>query len=142
MKKNFFVKQKDHEDWLNFIKKKEKILNKDNSENKDKSSNEIQKLDLHGYSLNDANNLVKKFIIESYNLRLKQLLIITGKGLRSKVTSDPYRSTDMNILKNSVPEYIKNNSDLLSKINKISKADIQHGGDGAFCIFLKEKKNL
>ena len=142
MKKKFFVKQKDHEDWLNFVKQKDKIISKDNSQPENELSKEIRKLDLHGYSLEDANNCVKKFITQSYNSKIKKLLIITGKGLRSKVPSDPYRSVNMNILKNSVPEYIKNNSDLFSKISKISNADIKHGGDGAFYIILKVKESI
>ena len=142
MKKKFFVKQKDHEDWLNFVKQKDKIISKDNSQPENELSKEIRKLDLHGYSLEDANNCVKKFITQSYNSKIKKLLIINGKGLRSKVPSDPYRSVNMNILKNSVPEYIKNNSDLFSKISKISNADIKHGGDGAFYIILKVKESI
>ena len=142
MKKNFFVKQKDHEDWLNFIKKKEKILNKDNSENKDKSSNEIQKLDLHGTSLVEANERVKNFIIESFNSGYKKLLVITGKGLRSKSFGNPYLSETLSTLKYAVPEYIRNDESLNKKIIRISEADLKEGGEGAIYIFLKNKKKF
>ena len=85
---------------------------------------------------------VKKFIIESFEDGFKKLLIITGKGLRSKVHKNPYFSEQMNVLKHSVPEFIKNDEDLFEKISRISTADLKHGGEGAFYIFLKKKKNL
>ena len=81
--------------------------------------------------------VVKKFIMESCNEGYKKLLVVTGKGLRSQVYNDPYRSEKMSTLKHSVPEYIKNDDDLLSKVKKITSADSNHGGDGAIYIFLK-----
>ena len=80
-------------------------------------TNKIQKLDLHGFSLNQANKKIKKFIIESFEDGYKKLLVITGKGLRSKVYKNPYLSEQMNILKYSVPEFIKNDEDLFNKIS-------------------------
>ena len=109
---------------------------------KNTNKNIIKKGDLHGFSLEEANKIVKKFIINSYELGHLKLLIILGKGSRSKVYDDPYRSKDMNILKNSVPEYIKNDSDLSDKILKISEADVKDGGKGAIYIFLKNNKKL
>ena len=91
---------------------------------------------------NKNNGLLKKFIIESFAKGYKKLLIITGKGLRSKVHNNPYLSEQMNVLKHSVPEFIKNDEDLFGKISKISTADLKDGGEGAFYIFLKRKKNL
>ena len=102
----------------------------------------MQILDLHGLSLNEANNLVKKFVFKSFENKCRKLLIITGKGLRSKVSNNPYLSEKMNVLKYSVPDFINNNEDLFDKISSISKANPKDGGDGAFYIFLKEKKNL
>ena len=138
MKKKHFVTPKDKKDWDVFTKQmgdispKESDLLKENIE-----INKVKKLDLHGSSLIEANKIVKKFIIESFNSGYKKLLIITGKGSRSKVYSNPYLSEQMNVLKNSVPAFIKNDRDMLEKIKSISKADTRDGGDGAFYVFLK-----
>ena len=140
MKKKYTVSKKDKKDWNAFIKKKERVYDKDiNLSDNSLVTNEIRKLDLHGFSLNDANKIVRKFIIDSSNIGCKKVLIITGKGLRSKVYNNPYLSEKMNVLKNSIPEFIMNDKDLSSLIIKTSKADKKHGGDGAFYIFLKQK---
>ena len=97
---------------------------------------------MHGYSLDDANNTVKKFIIESFEKNYKKLLVVTGKGSRSKSYDNPYLSEYLSVLKNSVPEYIKNDENLNHKISRISKADLKDGGEGAFYIFLKNNKKL
>ena len=85
--------------------------------------------------------LYKEFIIKSHEERAYKLIIITGKGSRSKVHNDPYRSEKMNVLKNSIPEYIKSEEELKKKIDRISVANIEDGGEGAFYIFLKVLKN-
>ena len=92
--------------------------------------------------MEESNKKVKKFIIESSNRGYKKLIVITGKGLRSKSYSNPYISEKLNILKNSVPAFIKNDEDLKSKISKISEADIKDGGEGAIYIFLKNNKKF
>jgi len=143
VKKKYTVTSKDKKDWIDFTKRLENIFDKDaNFIKQNTSVNKIGKLDLHGLSLNQANKIVKKFIIESFEKGYKKILIITGKGLKSKVHKNPYLSEQMNILKYSVPEFIKNDEDLFEKISKISRADLKDGGDGAFYIFLKSKKNL
>ena len=141
MKKKYSVKSKDKKDWIDFTKRLENIFDKDaNFIKQNTSVNKIGKLDLHGLSLNQANKIVKKFIIESFEKGYKKILIITGKGLRSKVHKNPYLSEQMNILKYSVPEFIKNDEDLFEKINRISTADLKDGGEGAFYIFFKKVK--
>ena len=143
MKKKYTVTSKDKKDWIDFTKRLENIFDKDaNFIKQNTSVNKIGKLDLHGLSLNQANKIVKKFIIESFEKGYKKILIITGKGLKSKVHKNPYLSEQMNILKYSVPEFIKNDEDLFEKINRISTADLKDGGEGAFYIFLKNKKKL
>ena len=104
--------------------------------------NKVPKLDLHGHSLSKANKIVKKFIIESFENGYKKLLIVTGKGFRSKSYYNPYLSEKLGVLKYSVPEYIKNDENLNQKINNISKADLRDGGEGAIYIFLKNKKKF
>jgi len=98
----------------------------------------IKRLDLHGFSLVEANKKVLQFIDHSYDQGYTKLLVITGKGLRSNFDKNPYISKSMSILKNSIPEFIKNH-EISKKINKISRADIKDGGDGAIYIFLKKK---
>ena len=141
MKKKYPAKvtATDKKDWIAFTKQTKRIYDKENNEliGKKIQNHKVRKLDLHGFSLNEANKVVKKFINEAFEKRSKKLLIITGKGLRSKVYNNPYQSQEMNVLKNSVPEFIMNDEDLFNKITKISKASIQDGGDGAFYIFLK-----
>ena len=141
MKKKYTVTSKDKKDWIDFTKRLENIFDKDTNFIKQNNSvNKIGKLDLHGLSLNQANKIVKEFIIESFEEGYKKLLIITGKGLRSKVYKNPYLSEQMNVLKHSVPEFIKNDEDLLEKISRISTANLKDGGEGAFYIFFKKVK--
>ena len=141
MKKKYTVTSKDKKDWIDFTKRLENIFDKDTNFIKQNTPvNKIGKLDLHGLSLNQANKIVKKFIIESFEKGYKKILIITGKGLKSKVHKNPYLSEQMNILKYSVPEFIKNDENLFEKINRISTADLKDGGEGAFYIFFKKVK--
>ena len=139
MKKKYPATPKDKKDWIAFTKRLENINDKDNDFIKQNTTvNKIRKLDLHGLSLNEANKIVKKFVIQSFEERYRKLLIITGKGLRSQIHKNPYLSEQMNILKHSVPEFIKNDEDLLEKISSISTADLKDGGEGAFYIFLRK----
>ncbi len=139
MKKKYSVLPKDKKDWITFTKHLVNIYDKDaNFTKQDTTKNKIRRLDLHGLSLNQANNVVKQFIIESFKNGYRKLLIITGKGLRSKVHKNPYLSEQMHVLKHSVPEFIKNDEDLFEKISRISTADLKDGGEGAFYIFLKK----
>ena len=143
MKKKYPVSPKDKKEWIAFTKRLENIYDKDAALIKqDIAANKTRRLDLHGLSLNQANKIVKEFIIDSFERGYKKLLIITGKGLRSKINENPYRSQQMNVLKHSVPEFIKNDEDLFTKINRISTADLKDGGEGAFYVFFKKIKNL
>ena len=140
VKKKHFATPADKKDWLAFTKQTERIFDKDSSFIKQNIEvKKIKKLDLHGFSLNEANKTVKKFINETHANGYRQLLVITGKGLRSKIYKNPYLSERMNVLKYSVPEFIKNDEDLSEKISKISNASLKDGGEGAFYIFLKQK---
>ena len=142
MKKKYSVTSKDKKDWITFTKQLGKLHDKDfEFRDKNININKVQRLDLHGFSLNEANRIAKEFIIESSKNGSRKLLIVTGKGLRSKVYNDPYRSEKMNVLRYAVPEYIKNDEDLSSIITKISQAELKDGGEGAIYIFLK-KNNL
>ena len=143
VKKKNFVSSKDKKDWLAFTKQMGNIKAKESDLLKENIKlSEVKKLDLHEFSLIEANKIVKNFIINSFNSGYKKLLIVTGKGLRSKSHDNPYLSEKLNVLKYSVPEYIKNDENLANKINRISTADTKDGGEGAIYIFLKNNKNL
>ena len=143
MKKKYSATDIDKKDWIDFTKQPGRVYDKENDFiNQNAKVNKIKKLDLHGFSLNEANQTIKKFINKSFEDGYKQLLIITGKGLRSKVYKNPYLSEQMNVLKYAVPQFIKNDEYLFDKISKISNADLKDGGEGAFYIFLKQQKKL
>ena len=143
MKKKYSASAKDKKDWTDFTKQVGNIsVTEDDFLEENRQINKVRKLDLHGYSLDNANKVVKKFIIESFDKGYNKLLVVTGKGLRSKSYDNPYISENLSVLKNSVPEYIKNNENLNSIISKITRADQQDGGEGAINIFLKNNKKF
>ena len=134
------ISDKDKKDWQAFISSKDKVHNKDfrpQTENILKSKS----IDLHGYTLEQANKAVEKFILEEFENKISKLIIVTGKGIHSDIDKDPYVSKDLSILKYSVPEFINNNKSLMKIINDIRDADIKDGGSGAFYIYLKKNKN-
>ncbi len=137
---NSKISEKDKKDWEEFLSKDQKLPNKDNSKKKLERGKVIS-FDLHGYTLDEANHTVEKLILKSFENNISKLIIVTGKGLHSDNISDPYVSKNYSILKYSVPEFIKKNQELMTKIYDIKEADIKDGGDGAFYIFLK-KNNL
>ena len=135
------ISDKDKRDWQNFISSEEKIYNKDSSLSQTRTyKDEIKTIDLHGFSLENANKTIDEFISRCFEDKVSKITVITGKGLRSNNIDNPYVSKDLNILKNSVPEFIKSNSDLMKKIKSIKEAKIEDGGSGAFDIFLKKIK--
>ena len=133
------ISDKDKEDWKNFISGKEKLPNKDNN-TKLKSYFETRLIDLHGYTLEQANNRIEEFIKKSYIENVRKLIVVTGKGLHSQNEKNPYVSKDLSILKYSVPEFILNNESLKKMILQIEEAKIEDGGSGAFYIYLKKVK--
>ena len=135
------ISDKDKKDWKNFISNKEKLSNKDLYLSNNKIEKEIIKnIDLHGFSLENANNVIEEFIIQCFKKNVNKIIVITGKGLRSKSIRNPYISKDLSILKYSVPDFIKSKSNLMKIIKKIEEAEIEDGGGGAFYIFLKKFK--
>ena len=133
------ISKKDKKDWVNFITSKEKLPNKDKLL-KSKNYLKIKTIDLHGYTLNKAHKTIENFIKKSFEEKVNKLIVITGKGLHSQNEKNPYVSKDLSILKYSVPEFIKNNTELMKKIIEIKDAKIADGGSGAFYIYLKRKK--
>ena len=134
------LSNKDYKDWKKFINSKEKILDKDKFIfKKNVSLNLFKTIDLHGFSLDEANQKINEFIKKCFDDKIKKIIVITGKGKRSQIINNPYISKDLNILKNSVPEFIKSNSNLMKMIKSVEQAKIKDGGSGAFYIFLKNK---
>ena len=143
MKKKYSVTTKDKKDWDVFTEQMGNISAKESDFLKENVLiNKVKKLDLHGTSLVEANERVKNFIIESFKSGYKKLLVITGKGLRSKSSGNPYLSETLSTLKYAVPEYIRNDESLNKKIIRISEADLKEGGEGAIYIFLKNNKKF
>ena len=140
MKKKYTASSKDKKDWTQLFENIDKVsLDEAGEFYSEKKINKTPKLDLHGFSLDESTKVVKKFITNSYNFGYKKLLIVTGKGLRSKTHNNPYVSKKLSILRYSIPEYIKNEESLKNKINKVSEAEIKDGGEGAVYIFLRKK---
>tara|TARA_Y100000816_G_scaffold1744_1_gene960 strand:- start:855 stop:1268 length:414 start_codon:yes stop_codon:yes gene_type:complete len=131
------ISEKDKRDWENFVTNKDKVENKDNLSKQKTSFKDHMEIDLHGYSLEEANTKIFKFINYCYEKNIKSINIITGKGLRSKNIKDPYSSSDLGMLKNSVPDFIKNNPDLMSKIKSINFDEVASKNKGNFNIYLK-----
>ena len=135
------LSDKDKKDWQNFTSSEEKVHNKDLSLSQMKSNKDLVKtIDLHGFSLENANKTIAEFINRCFETNISKITVITGKGLRSNNINNPYVSKNLSILKNSVPEFIKSNSDLMKKIKNIKEAKAEDGGSGAFDIFLKKSK--
>ena len=134
-KKN--ISSKDLNTWFKFVKNLPNIEDKEKGQ-KVLSTPTKKTLDLHGFSLNDANKAVHETLEDCFYKGIRALKIITGKGSRSKSFNDPYKAQDFSILKNSVPEYIQN-SDLKKYVVRITEADPSDGGQGAIYVFLKNK---
>ena len=135
------ISEKDKKDWENFISSDEQLPNKDFKLSKQKSF-KVKSIDLHGYTLEEANKTIEEFIYQSFREKINKLIVVTGKGLHSQNEKDPYVSKDLSILKYSVPEFIESNKSLMNIINEIKDASIEDGGSGAFYIFLKKNKPI
>ena len=135
------ISDKDIKDWEEFINNKEKLPNKDVDIQK-KNILQTKIIDLHGYTLDKANEIIERFIKESFLQQVNKIIVVTGKGLHSQNEMDPYVSKKLGILKYSVPEFIKKNTDLMKIIYEIKEASIEDGGEGAFYLLLKKNKSI
>ena len=133
------ISNKDRRDWQAFVSSKDKVPDKDF---KPQTNNpiKVKSIDLHGYTLQQANVAIEQFILKSFEEKVGKLIVVTGKGIHSDVEKDPYVSKDLSILKYSVPEFINNNQNLMKLIFDIQDATLEDGGSGAFYIYLKKKK--
>ena len=135
---NSKISEKDKKTWEEFLLNDQKLPDKENFQSNIKSK-KTRSLDLHGKTLDEANQIIENFIRKSYEDKVHKLIIVTGKGLHSSNEKDPYVSKDLGILKYSIPNFLKNNAELMELISNISEASIEDGGSGAFYIFLKKK---
>ncbi len=135
------ISEKDKKDWENFISSDEQLPNKDLKLSKKKFF-KVKSIDLHGYTLEEANKTIEEFIYQSFSEKINKLIVVTGKGLHSQNEKDPYVSKNLSILKYSVPEFIESNKSLMNIINEIKDASIEDGGSGAFYIFLKKNRSI
>ena len=133
------ISKKDKKDWKNFLDSEETIENKDVTIIANKKNIHSRSIDLHGYTLENANEIISNFISECYLNNINKIKVITGKGSRSKNKEDPYLSIDLSILKYSVPDYIKNNFELMKKIKKLDLDSVNDTKKGSFDIVLKKK---
>mgnify|MGYP001247596574 CR=1 FL=1 len=133
------ISKKDKKDWKNFLDSEETIENKDVTIIANKKNIHSRSIDLHGYTLENANEIISNFISECYLNNINKIKVITGKGSRSKNKENPYQSEDLSILKYSVPEYINSNSELLKLIKSMKQEDIESVNKGSFEILLKKK---
>jgi len=141
-KKDVKNSNKDMHDWENFLNNKEKIPNKDSVHKKNIRYEKIKKIDLHGYTIEEANKAIEQFIQKCFDEDVTKIIVITGKGLRSKNVENPYLSKNLSILKYSVPEFIENNKSLTQFIIETTDAKIEDGGSGAFYIYLKNRNKF
>ena len=133
------ISEKDKKDWESFVSSDEKLPNKDYKASKQKIY-KTKSIDLHGYTLEEANKTIENFIYQAYKDKVNKLIVVTGKGIHSQNEKDPYISKNLGILKYSVPEFIENSKSLMNIINEIKDAKIEDGGSGAFYIYLKKNR--
>ena len=131
--------KKDKKDWLKFVNRKDKLFDKE-AKNNNIINNLEKKIDLHGYGLESANLMIEKYINKCFIERVDRITVITGKGNRSNNKNDPYKSEKLSILKNSVPEFIKSDLNLMKIIRNINYSEIDNNSKGSFEIYLKRIK--
>jgi DNA-nicking Smr family endonuclease len=142
VKNNNSTDPEDIKAWEDF--KNKKFLDGDkgeiskNSSQGNKSENYIDfKIDLHGFTLEEAFKKIREVIENCYEKDLRTILVVTGKGLRSKVKDNPYLSEDLSLLKYAIPNFIKEN--FFEIISSIEEPDQNLGGSGAFLLRLKKR---
>ena len=134
------ISDKDKQDWQEFLNSTDKLENKDQKISPTQKRYIEKSIDLHGYTLEEANQKMSTYIEYCFANGVKKINVITGKGLRSKNLNDPYQSNNLSILKYSVPNFIKNNNKLMSKIISIDFEAVENPSAGNFDIFLRKNK--
>ena len=136
------IKKKDHSEkdlntWETYIKNPSDLYDKEKNNQKNQERKDRFQFDLHGHTLDEANQRVRDIIFSCVKQKYKEILFITGKGLHSTSDKDAYVSKDLSKLKYSVPDFIKSDDDLNKFVFSISDADIKDGGEGAILVKLR-----
>ena len=129
--------EKDLKTWETYIKNPTDLYDKDKSNQKNQDRKKRFRFDLHGYTLDEANEKVRDIIFSCIKQKYKEILFITGKGLHSTSGNNTYVSKDFSKLKYSVPDFIKTDDDLNRLVFSISDADTRDGGEGAILVKLR-----
>lgn len=88
------------------------------------------KIDFHGLSLEEAFNSLLYNVENAYNNGLRFLLIVTGKGTRTREGKDSIKSQFTTWMKHP---------NISSKVIKYIEAQKKDGDSGAFYVLLKRK---
>ena len=131
------LSEKDFETWEAYIKNPSDVYDKEVNGKKIQDRKVRFRFDLHGHTLEEANQRVKDIIFSCVKQKYKEILFITGKGLHSTSDSDVYVSKDFSKLKYSIPDFIKSDKDLNKLVFSISDADTRDGGEGAILVKLR-----
>ncbi len=133
------ISDQDKKDWKIFTESNEKLEIKDKEVEIKKNNSLTKSIDLHGYTLDNANKIIEEFIEKSYFENVNIIKVITGKGSRSQNKKNPYLSNDLSILKYSVPNFIKNSPKIMKMIKELDLNSVNDASKGTFDIFLKKK---
>ena len=131
------LSSKDIETWETYIKNPSDVYDKDKKNKENQDTNDRFRFDLHGHTLDEANQRVRNIIFSCVKKKYKEILFITGKGLHSTSDNDAYVSKDLSKLKYSVPNFIKSEDDINKFVFSISDADVKDGGEGAILVKLR-----
>ena len=132
------LSKQDKKDWKEFLDNPSRVPNKDVSKKQGTDRIKRFKFDFHGHSIEESNKKIDEIIKACYEKGVSEILIITGKGIHSKAEKNVYVSEEYSKLKNTIPEFIKNNLELKLKIDQIKEADQASGGSGALLIKLRK----
>ena len=131
------LSEKDLNTWETYIKNPSDLYDKEKNNQKNQVTKDRFRFDLHGHTLDEANQRVRDIIFSCVKQKYKEILFITGKGLHSTSDNDAYVSKDLSKLKYSVPNFIKSDEDLNKFVFSISNADMKDGGEGAILVKLR-----
>ena len=111
----------------NLVKKKTISTSKLNPFKKEKKNIPQGILDLHGYRLKTAKIILHNYILNAYEKKIRNILIITGKG-----------RNNTGVLKKEVPLWL-NDETLIDLLINYETAPNKFGGEGALLVRIKNK---
>lgn len=131
------ISQEDIIAWKKYTDNPTDVIDKEKNQKK-YFKKQRYKYDLHGFSLLDANKIIKRVIKSCVEKNYNEILLITGKGIHSSTDRDIYVSKDLSKLRYSVPDYIASSEDISKYVSSIQDAKKEDGGEGALLIKLKK----